>query len=317
LPPLLYLAPLHGVTNRIFRKAFFNHFSGFDGVMAPFVLAVDTDQLKKNHFKDLLPFDASGIPVVPQLLGNDPFAFVKTARYLAGLGYAEVNWNLGCPYPMVANKKRGSGLLPFPGMIEKILEEVCAKQDIALSVKLRLGRYESQEIINLMPILNRYPLKKVIIHPRIGTQMYKGEVSLDGFAEALSLCRHPVMYNGDIKDEATFAQLQKRFPSVTEWMIGRWAIANPFLPEQIKKTDRSAPAPHLSDPVAVIRAFHDELYGSYREALSGPAHLLDKMKEIWSYLGRSFPSNAAGVDRIIRSKTVEAYDQAVSAILSP
>ena len=64
----LYLAPLHGVTNRVFRKVYFDHFSGFDAALAPFILAVNNDQLGDKHFKDLLQGKDEKVPLIPQLL---------------------------------------------------------------------------------------------------------------------------------------------------------------------------------------------------------------------------------------------------------
>jgi tRNA-dihydrouridine synthase B len=133
-------------------------------------------------------------------------------------------------------------------------------------------------------------------------------VDLDGFAAAAALSRHCVMYNGDIKDVATFIMLQERFPFVKEWMVGRWAIYNPFLPSLLKGTGQKA------DRAASIRAFHDELYSAYGEILFGPKHLLDKMKEIWTYMGRSFSGAERPLKEIIRAKTVEDYRDAVRAV---
>jgi tRNA-dihydrouridine synthase len=310
---MLHLAPLHGVTNRVFRSVYFRHFGGIGSAVAPFILAVRTTSVKPNHFKDLLPGLAAagqgpGVPLVPQLLGNDAVAFVETAQVLAGLGYTEINWNLGCPYPMVANKQRGSGLLPFPERIGEVLDAACAIPGIAISVKLRLGRSDPRDIIALMPILNDHPLKKVIIHPRVGTQMYRGETNLEGFAAAAGLCRHVLVYNGDIVSRSAYEGLKSRFPGVDEWMIGRGAVSNPFLPEEIM-TGAVA-----GDRNARFRAYHDDLYRSYREALCGPAHPLDKMKEIWSYLGASFPRKAKALERIARAKTLEDYESAVAEI---
>jgi tRNA-dihydrouridine synthase len=311
---LLHLAPLHGVTNRVFRNAYFRHFSGLGGAIAPFILAVHTSKAKPNHFKDLLPGPAadgagSGIPLVPQLLGNDATSFVETAQVLAGLGYTEINWNLGCPYPMVENKQRGSGLLPFPDRVGRMLDAVCAIPGIEISVKLRLGRSDPLEIIRLMPILNDHPLRKVILHPRVGTQMYRGETNLDGFEAAAGLCRHALVYNGDIVSRAAYEKLKARFPGIEEWMIGRGAISNPFLPEEIMTGEV------VGDRSARLLAWHDDLYRSYREVLSGPAHLLDKMKEIWGYLGSSFPGKSRQLERIARAKTLPSYEEAVSEIL--
>ena len=61
---------------------------------------------------------------------------------------------------MVANKKRGSGLLSHPDLIRKVLDAACAQNDIRISVKMRLGRTNPDEIMTLMPMLNEYPLSR-------------------------------------------------------------------------------------------------------------------------------------------------------------
>jgi tRNA-dihydrouridine synthase len=309
---ILELAPLHGVTNKTFRAAYFRHFGGFGAAMAPFILAVRTKDAKPNHFKDLLPGPkaerAASIPLVPQLLASDPEAFRETILVLADLGYAEVNLNLGCPYSMVAKKGRGSGLLPFPDRVEALLDSGCSISGIGVSVKLRLGRSDPSDIDRLMPALNERPLIRVILHPRVGTQMYRGSVDLGGFERAAASCRHPLVYNGDIVDRRGFDELQKRFPKVDSWMLGRGALANPFLSEELKG---SAPK---GDEAERLRAFHDDLYGSYREILCGPAHVLDKMKEVWSYLGASFPRAGLDLERITRVKSLEEYSSTVDRI---
>ena len=313
---MLQLAPLQGVTNRTFRDAYSRHFSGFDGAIAPFILAVRGSTAKPRHFKDLLPGPAALIgdaetrlSLVPQLLGNDAAAFDETARVLAQLGYDEINWNLGCPYSRVANKQRGSGLLPFPERIREVLDVACAIPGLRISVKLRLGRADPDDIIALMPVLNDYPLRKVIIHPRVGTQMYRGETDLTGFSRAAALCRHALVYNGDIVSLAAFEKLKARFPSIDEWMIGRGAVSDPFLPEEIKSGSVAG------DRNCRLRAWHDDLYLSYRGILCGPAHVLDKMKEIWTYLGASFPGRARQLEGIARAKTLEAYEGAVAGTM--
>jgi tRNA-dihydrouridine synthase len=309
LQPILSLAPLHGVSNRVFREAFFAHFSGFDHAVAPFILAVKGAAARPAHFKDLLPEHTRGTPIVPQILGNEPESFLETAAVIGDLGYAEVDWNLGCPYPMVANKMRGSGLLPHPERIRRFLDDVFPRLRVGLSVKVRLGRYDPGELRVLAPIFNAFPLTKVIIHPRIGTQMYEGVVDLEGFAAAVALLDRPVVYNGDIRDPDAFSALRSRFPFVREWMIGRGALSDPFLPARLKGL--SLP----ERPLSAIAAFHADLYGAYRELLCGPTHVLDKMKEVWSYLSASVPDSAGAFKAISRAKTLDAYEAAVGAAL--
>jgi tRNA-dihydrouridine synthase B len=314
----LHLAPLHGVTNRVFRDAYFRHFSGFDGAMAPFIVAVPGSEAKPRHFKDLLPGPAAEgadpdapirPPLAAQLLGNDPAAIAETAGVLVGLGYGEIDLNLGCPYSMVAKKRRGSGLLPFPELVGEILDALCSVEGVRASVKVRLGRFEPGEIQRLMPVLNGRPLSRVIIHPRIGIQMYRGSTDLEGFERAAGLCGHPVVYNGDIGSREAFETLAARFPEVEAWMIGRGAVANPFLPEEIKS------GAVAGDRSGRLLAFHEDLYRSYQTALCGPGHLLDKMKELWSYLGSSFPAKRRQLEAIARSRSKAEYEKAAAEIL--
>jgi tRNA-dihydrouridine synthase B len=315
----LHLAPLHGVTNRVYRAAYFRHFSGFDGALAPFVVAIRCDEAKSRHFKDLLSGpgaepsgDAGTIPVLAaQVLGDDPLAVAETAAVLGRLGYSEVNLNLGCPYSMVAKKGRGSGLLPFPDRVGAILDRLCAVPGIRASVKLRLGRSDPEDILRLIPVLNDHTLSRVIIHPRLGTQIYKGRADPEAFARAAEFCKHPVVYNGDLASRADYEALRASFPSVDSWMIGRGAIVDPFLAEELK----TGACPGAMGRITRLRAWHEDLYSSYRAALCGPAHLLDKMKEVWTYLGASFPEKRRQLEAIARAKTTAEYERAAAAIL--
>ena len=139
MPPILYLAPMHGVTNRVYRNAFFRHFGGFDAAMAPFIPSASSSDMKATHFKDIVADSEASIPVIPQVMSNDPGGFVMTAKRVAALGYDEVNWNLGCPYPRVANKKRGSGLLSHPDIIAAILNKLQGNLPLGFGIKCRLG----------------------------------------------------------------------------------------------------------------------------------------------------------------------------------
>jgi tRNA-dihydrouridine synthase len=310
--PFLYLAPLHGITGRVFRGAFFSCFPGFDAAVAPFILSVKAGDVTEKHFKDLLPGPGSGPGsgplLIPQILGNDGSAMVATARMLRDLGYGEIDWNLGCPYPMVADKGKGSGLLSDPGRIDRILGEVFGSLPPPFSVKIRLGRFDARELDALVPVLNRYPLSRVVVHPRLGVQMYGGEVDLDGFGRAASMLAAPTVYNGDIRSAAGFAALRERFPEAAGWMIGRGALENPFLPGDI------AGLPRPADPLASVADYHRRLYADYAEVLSGPRHALDKMKELWSYLSRSFADGERVFRRISRAKKSAEYEAAAASI---
>ncbi len=296
--PRLILAPIRGITDSLFRNAYIRYFNGFDLAVAPFVTTMQSKRRKQPA--DLAPEKNKNLAVVPQILSKNPARFRELAATLATMGYKEVNWNLGCPYPMVANKKRGSGLLPFPDRIKRFLAEIRGIE-LKLSIKTRLGYHQADEIIELIDIFNDYPLTELIIHPRTGKQMYKGGVDLEMYERCLKLSCHPVIYNGDIITREDFFRLRERFSKVAGWMIGRGALADPFLPARIK----NLPLP--GDEMKQLRLFHDEMFNAYREILFGPSHILGRMKGLWFYLSRSFSDSKKLLKKIQKCKTIKQY----------
>ena len=299
---ILYLAPLRGLTDYIYRNTYCRHFDGFDAAVAPFIPTLTAARFKRSHLKDVLPENNSAMPIIPQIIGNKPEDFIPLAQGLFDLGYETVNWNLGCPFPMVARKQRGSGLLPYPEKIEVFLEKTIPAIPNRLSIKARLGRKKTDEILALLQIFNQYPLDEVIVHPRTGKQMYDGEPDLDMFEKCLEVSAHNTVYNGDINDLATFRKFSQRFKTVDRWMIGRGALANPFLPATIKNGKDGC-----ANKVKVFRAFYDDLFEQYRQAFHGPGHLLDRMKGFWTYFSRSFKDRRQIIKKIHRTQKLEHY----------
>jgi tRNA-dihydrouridine synthase B len=304
----LIMAPLQGVTDVTFRNVYARHFSGVDEALAPFISTMGQQRLKPSRLMDVDPQYNRSLPVTPQILGNVAQDFIFLARHLAGMGHTLINWNLGCPHSKIAKKMRGSGLLMFPETIDTLLTTITAQIPVPLSVKIRLGRRDKEEIHGLIQVLNRHPLDHVILHPRTGIQMYRGNADHDAFEAAMEACTHPFVYNGDITDTASFSTVKHRFPGIRRFMIGRGILANPFLPEQIK--DMSV------DPdlyLTRLQHFHDDLVTAYAGRFSGPGHLTGRMKGFWHYLGRSFKNQEKPLKKILRSATFTAYSENVAA----
>jgi len=308
MTPRLILAPLRGITDWPFRAAIARHFPGFHEAVAPFINPQKAGGKKLAPLADLLPEHNRLLPVVPQLLDNHGESFLGMARRLEDLGYDRLNWNLGCPAPMVTHKGRGAAMLAKPDEIFRLLDEVLPRLSCRLSLKTRLGMRDRREILALMPRLNGYPLAELIIHPRLGVQMFAGECDLDGFAEALAASSHPVAYNGDISSLDDFRRLAARFPQVSGWMIGRGAVARPALAGEIAVGELTAAPPMR------LAAFHDELFAAYEKKLSGPGHLLGKMKQLWLYFIASFPGREKLVKTIVRTHSLARYQEAVRAV---
>lgn len=307
----LILAPLRGFTDAVFRNAFQRHFQGVDEAVAPFVTSIKGRRIKPSHLLDLEPMDNRLMPVVPQILSNHADEFICLANTLFDLGYREINWNLGCPYPMVAKKMRGSGLLPHPDVIDRLLEKIMGQFEGHLSIKTRLGRFSADEMDRLIPVFNRYPLSRMIVHPRTGIQMYTGTVDLDAFESCLVNITHPVVYNGDIDGLDRFRSLEARFEAMSGWMVGRGILANPFLAETIRRGP-----PTVQKERSRFAGFHDDLVDGYLQRFSGPGHVLDRMKGFWRYFADGFADGRRILKRIRKAGSLDRFREVVATVLT-
>ena len=306
--PRLYLAPMQGYTDTVFRNTYARFFDGLDIAVTPFISTIRSKKIREKHVKSVLPELNQTMPLIPQLMSNAAEDFITMANRLYDLGYQEINWNLGCPYRQVANKYRGSGLLPHPEKIDAFLHQVIPAISNRVSVKVRIGRHDRGEIFKLIPLFNQYPISEIMIHPRLGIQMYEGEVDLDTFKECLAQSAHPVVYNGDIKTSADYHHLSARFPDVHGWMIGRGLIIDPFLPAMIKA---GKDGPNIPDEkkLEIFRQFHDALFAVYREILYGPSHITDRMKGFWVYFSQRFSDGPGVFKKIKKTRRPEEYQQ--------
>jgi len=305
--PTLILAPIRGITDCHFRSLFNTYFPGFDSALAPFINPQRSSHYQPKQLKDLLPEANIDFPVVPQLLHTNTDDFLFLASRLHDLGYKEINWNLGCPAPMVTKKKRGSGLLPFPDEILLFLDKVIPKLPVRLSIKTRLGLESPKELLALLPNLNEYPLSEIIIHGRLGQQAYKGSTDRISIAQCVAKSNHSIVYNGDITSLNEFKELQLQFPEITKWMIGRGVLKNPFLAGEIA-------GGKATEPLQQLQFFHNDLYSCYRELLSGQAHLLGRMKQLWFYLSAMFPPRKKTWKKIKKCNTEQHYQDVIDAL---
>jgi tRNA-dihydrouridine synthase B len=308
----LLSSPLQGFTDFRFRNAFNQYFGGIDTFYAPYIRLNGKMVIKNNYQRDLLPKNNTELEVIPQIMTNDADEFLFVVDYIQQLGYKELNWNLGCPYPMVTKRGMGSGLICDPEKINHILDRVHKETNIVVSMKMRMGYEHPEEILDTFPILDSYPLKNIAIHARIGKQLYKGGVNLEAFQRCIESTKHKLYYNGDITSVAKFKEMQTRFPSIDHFMMGRGLIADPFLPSMIKNDTTEYPKNRWE----VFSEFHDTIYQQYDAALSGPTPIKMKMQGFWEFFSLSFSNPQKTFKKIKKANNPRAYQQAVAEILN-
>lgn len=301
-----YFAPLEGITNYIYRNVYNKFFNNVDKYFAPFILANKGQGLKNKELRDLLPENNLVTRLVPQILTNDSEAFIATSKKLQELGYSEVNLNLGCPSGTVVSKNRGAGFLREKEELDRFLEEIYKSCPIKISIKTRLGMESAGEFDGLLKIYNKYPVSELIIHPRTRKDFYGNKPDLEAFKYALKASTNRVCYNGDIFTKTSYDELKDTFKELQAVMLGRGIISNPALLIEIKEG--------LKLDKKVLKAFHDELFDSYKDAYKEEKNVLFKMKELWGYMIWMFSDNKKYLKKIKKAQKENEYKAAVLSL---
>lgn len=242
------------------------------------------------------------------------------------------------------------------GVYNGLAKRQSGRPPVSLSIKTRLGTDSTEEAEGLVRIYNRYPISELIVHPRCQADLYRGTPDREAFLTVLRSSTNPVVYNGDLccpedvieieqvcgEALSSRASVNAEYDSGTQGsqapqgtqapqgsqatqgiqapqgklslqgiesvMIGRGLLADPSLVRQCRG-GAGITAQELS-------SFHDELYQSYREILPGDKVVLNRMKELWSYMGRLFPDGAKCLKEIRKAGTRAQYEAAVRVLLS-
>ena len=195
----LILAPLRGVTIRCFRETFAAEIAeaGFSEAVTPFIAAEPGfDPLKD---RELRGGPDGALMTTPQFIGKNPDALRRCLERVKAAGYGTADLNCGCPFPMVRNKGRGSGLLRTPDVLRNMLEAGCETMGPGkFSMKARLGVDGNDELERLMPVVNDFPLRFLAVHGRVARQMYGGVCDTAAVRRIIAASKVPVVVNGDI-----------------------------------------------------------------------------------------------------------------------
>jgi len=307
-PIKIYLAPLQGITDHVYRDAVSELFPELGKTYTPFIQADTFAKLGPKSLQNKLADKQKKTPVIPQLLSKDGERLASITDLLNSMGYHEINLNLGCPFPTVTGKGRGSALLPYPAKIDAILKDYFSRQKSALSLKIRLGYDNPDDWQQLIHVFNEYPLAEVIVHPRYARQMYSGDVYRDKYNSIVKECRHKVVYNGDICSLADYEQLCDQIAGDSSTlMIGRGIISAPFIIREICEKKSLS----LSERLDISYKLICTLRNNFRGLLSGDTHYLQKMKNIVRHAIEPFEPEKKEIKKIVKCNNSVRFDRLV------
>ncbi len=303
----IYLAPLQGLTHEPFREQPPEYFPGVDRAYTPYFSINEQTMPKPKKVKAALEAGSKHFQIVPQVLTNSSAAFLIFSGLIKDSGINLLNLNMGCPYPVVTKKGKGAAMLTNPAKTEKFFDTVFNKIQTEVSIKVRSGLHQEHELSELLPILNRFPFKEIIIHPRKGTDYYTGKPDMEAFSGFMAESEIPVVFNGDIFSVNDYRTITQRYPEVRNIMIGRGLLRNPLLAASIKNIT-------IEKPNEQVKTFMHEL----AEVLSAQKRSKDPfpqgIKEYWWHLSFSFSENNQVFDIIKVTQDLKTYHQKVDEI---
>ena len=302
-----YFAPLEGITGYLYRNTYEKHFGGVSKYFSPFIATNQHYGIQNKEKRDVLPENNKGYALVPQIMSNKADQFIDMAKKMKDLGYQEINLNLGCPSKTVVTKKKGSGFLAYPDELYAFFSEVFEHGiDIDVSVKTRIGMEHPEEFERLLEIYNQFPLKELIVHPRLQIDLYKNHPNMGIFDQCVEKAKAPLCYNGDLYTVEDLKNFEEKYPTVKNVMLGRGLLRTPSLLSELSGRERD---------LSQWYEFLMELCEVYERELSGQINVLYKMKEHWYYLFQGLSVSEKDMKAMRKTKDLDSYKILVRSIL--
>ena len=229
--PALVLAPMQDVTDLPFMRVLARR-SLPDWFVTEY-FRVHPDSRLNTYILRSIEENATGRPIFAQMIGRDIPELLRTAKELSEYPIAGIDLNLGCPAPVVYRKNAGGGLLRLPEKMDEILGALRDAITGRFTVKTRIGFHDADEFEQILRIFQKHSIDALTIHGRTVADRYQTPVRPEEVKRAVDIMRCPVIANGNIVDTQT-ALTYHRQTLANGLMIGRGAIRNPWIFEQIR-----------------------------------------------------------------------------------
>ncbi|HID01550.1 MAG TPA: tRNA dihydrouridine synthase DusB [Piscirickettsiaceae bacterium] len=278
------LAPMAGVTDRVFRQLCRRHGAGYTvAEMTHSKPQLRTQRKSCTRRADL----SEPAPRVIQLLGYDPTMLAEAARWHVAQGAQIIDLNLGCPAKKVCNVAAGAALMRQPKTVAAIFQAVTAAVDVPVTVKMRTGTDENcRNAPQLARMAEDCGIQMVVIHGRTRRQKFQGDAEYDTIAAVKQSVSIPVIANGDI-DSGEKARSVLEYTGADGVMVGRASYGNPWVFAQINAALTATPwqPPERGQVIDTMLEHISGLHALYGETVGVR---MARKHVIW-YAQRHFP----------------------------
>jgi tRNA-dihydrouridine synthase B len=294
----VFMAPMAGITDPPFRRII-QHF----GVSALWTEMISCDAVVRAH-KIFATMDIRDhkVPVIFQIIGKDPETMAECAKIIQDQGAASaVDINMGCPARQVVGSGGGVALMRDLALAGRIISSVRNSISIPLTVKMRTGWDEKNNIApELARVAENEGADAIIAHGRSRTGGHTGPVSLDLIGEVKYRLSIPVIGNGGVSDvEDAVTMVQKT--GCDGVMVGKGALGRPWFLRSILERMFGWTVEKLESSMSEIVATHFEDQVKWDGILKG----VRKMRKHLGWYSRAIPGAAEFRFQVFREDAPE------------
>ena len=232
-----FLAPMAGVSDPALRLQCKQMGAGL--VVTEFTnihSIVAKEKQLKDHMKkitEFIEYSDQERPLSIQLFGSDLSVLEQAAKIVEPY-FDIIDYNMGCPAPHITQQMAGGALLQQTNLTQQIFQTLVSAVKKPVTLKIRSGVTDASRFLfkEIAEIAEDEGIQMITLHPRTVNQGYSGTADWNLIKELKEISGIPIVGNGDI----TTPEDAKNMLDETNCdyvMIGRGAMGNPFLFEQI------------------------------------------------------------------------------------
>jgi len=229
----LILAPMLKVTTGPYRR-FCRKFDTIGLVHVPMIYIKSLEKNPHSIYQNLYKIEEEH-PISIQLIGGERESFKNALDILSSYNYDILDINAGCPSKRAIHSKEGGFLLKDLTNFRSILDITTKFSSRPISLKIRSGFTSSDELFQIIDVINNFDIDLVSIHGRTVKDRFElGKLDINSIKILKENLSVPVVGNGDINSPQKAKRIME-YTNVDGLMIGRASMGNPRIFYQIRK----------------------------------------------------------------------------------
>ncbi len=301
------LAPMASITNAPYRRLM-KEFGA--GIVVSELISASGLQYEGKKTQELCQYFEEERPIGLQIFGEDAEVLANAAKQIEGMGADFVDINLGCPVPKVVKKGGGAALLRDPLALHMLLKQVREAITVPLTIKIRTG-WDSCSInaSECIAAGAEAGVTWVAVHGRTRAQGYEGSADWDLIAKLKETATIPIIGNGDIQT-AKQAQFRLSQSGCDAVMIGRGALRDPFIFQQIRMLRDPSAASDISNYLSLVQR-HIELM----QLIFRPFHVGVQLRKFLTWYSAGMEGASAFRKRLYET-TIDDSAENINAVVA-